>query len=126
MKMVFLLGLALAWFIGSLASAADIPRSLTGGTVVVKLQAVEGPDSVGTKSLSSRVVATGLQVFCQNILFPTDIAEGPTTLIPKTDVVVRLEGIAWSGDDCTGVASVASVDQYTVTFGPPLAPVLMP
>jgi hypothetical protein len=125
-KILVLVGLALMWFVGSMASATDIVRPLTAGTVTVKIQAVEGQSELDTKSVSAAVAATGLQVFCANVAGPTDIAEGSTSLIPKTDVVVRLEGFAWTGPDCTGVSSLASVDQYTITFGAPLAPVLMP
>jgi hypothetical protein len=71
------------------------------------------------------VVGTTDQIFCQDVDINGE-AHGVSDVIPATDAVLLVEGIAWSGPGCTGTASVGSVDRYIVVFAGPGPPLLLP
>lgn len=111
-------------FMPLLVVAKDTPATLTSGVIQVKFQAVSGPDSLPTVSISLNRVDTNKRVFCES-LDEFDIASGPTEPIDYDAPQVLLAGFAWSGANCTGVVSLPSDDRYLVTFAAPMRPILV-
>lgn len=118
--LLVLLSVIMAW-----AATADTDAPLTGGTIQAHWGwAPFDPDALATVSISMQVVGTTTPVFCQEVVLGE--VQGPSDIIPATAQQVFVEGIAWSGAGCTGIASLPSVDKYIVTFAGPGPPVLIP